>query len=232
MENLVPMQNDNDGAAIAATADEVARTSRFARRAAAVCLVAALPVGLVAYDIATPKAALARVTDSAISAAALLKGRSPGARSSQLLLTKAKRSLAASDGIGRRSRMLPTGKEATESTGANRSIPRDISPESTTELTPASLPLDAPQPGFAPAAAGPESAPLGVSGPAGFPGIVSPSILDTLAAETPTPTPTPTTTTPATTAVPEPATWLSMIMGFGLIGIGLRRRKISALRAG
>jgi hypothetical protein len=28
-----------------------------------------------------------------------------------------------------------------------------------------------------------------------------------------------------TTAVPEPATWAMMLMGFGAIGFGLRRRK-------
>lgn len=33
------------------------------------------------------------------------------------------------------------------------------------------------------------------------------------------------TLTPFTAAVPEPATWAMMIMGFGLIGAGMRRRK-------
>lgn len=39
----------------------------------------------------------------------------------------------------------------------------------------------------------------------------------------PTPTPTPTEPVPA---VPEPGTWLTLILGFGLVGAALRRRRI------
>jgi hypothetical protein len=34
---------------------------------------------------------------------------------------------------------------------------------------------------------------------------------------------------PSTPAVPEPSTWMMMLLGFGAIGFGLRRRKISDL---
>lgn len=39
------------------------------------------------------------------------------------------------------------------------------------------------------------------------------------------PTPTPTATVPAISAVPEPATWLTMILGFGAVGASLRTRR-------
>ncbi len=227
MENEVSVQTDYDEAAILATSAEVARTTRFARRAAAVCLIAALPIGLVAFDMATPKAALASVTDSAISAASLLKGRSPGARSSQLLLTKTKSTLAASDGVGRRSRMLPTAGES--SSGAQRAIPRDVTPQLTTETTsPALAPLEAGSPINVPIAQEAPVVPAGAGGPAGLPGIITPAIVDPAAIVTPTPAPT--VTTPAT-AVPEPSTWLSMIVGFALLGAGLRRRTIRGVVA-
>ncbi|MXO85236.1 PEPxxWA-CTERM sorting domain-containing protein [Altererythrobacter aurantiacus] len=38
------------------------------------------------------------------------------------------------------------------------------------------------------------------------------------------------TFTPLAAAVPEPATWLMMILGFAAIGFSMRRRKDSAVR--
>ncbi|MBU3077103.1 PEPxxWA-CTERM sorting domain-containing protein [Sphingomonas sp. XMGL2] len=39
------------------------------------------------------------------------------------------------------------------------------------------------------------------------------------------------TATPLAAAVPEPATWLTMLAGFGLVGAGLRGRRRAAIPA-
>src|SRR5690606_10389292 len=36
--------------------------------------------------------------------------------------------------------------------------------------------------------------------------------------------------TPITSAVPEPATWALMILGFGAVGMGMRRRKAATVK--
>lgn len=53
-------------------------------------------------------------------------------------------------------------------------------------------------------------------------GILPPTPLPT---STPPVIPTPTPTTPPVSAIPEPATWLMLIIGFGLVGRALRARR-------
>lgn len=110
---------------------------------------------------------------------------------------------------------------------------------------PPTIDLPSPQFGFVPdlpVATTPSSlAPV----PSGNPGIVNPPpifpggpsgpntptvpVPEPGATPTPTPTPTPVTPVPA---VPEPATWATMLVGFMVIGVALRRRGARARKAG
>lgn len=174
-------------------------------------LSAAVSSGL-AVGSSTGQAGLAAASAALRDPLAVLAGRSPGARSGDLFQTKA--GLVADPASRKPSeRVLPTSR--------SRTVPPDPAGEFLT-------------PGH-----GADQAPLGSGVAPAVPGEVLPGIVPIPVAGggssgggfVPVTPIVPVTPPIIPSAVPEPSTWLMMVLGIGMIGAALRRRDRLALQA-
>lgn len=180
----------------------------------------------------------------ASTALAELAARSPGARIGGIAL-KAKTKRAAPRALARGA--APAGVASSPGSGAPIASVMSAGPEGPLGAAPAglgTLPGGLILPGTAAAPVPGAVAPVPGGGvgfvpvPGGGGVIIGPGGGGTPGATTPTPTPTPTVTppvvvptpmptptTPPVAAIPEPSTWLMLIVGFGFVGRTLRRRR-------